>query len=346
MLSTPSPSASHTRTPCEIENIILQAELENTTEELKAMQEKEIKRNTCYLSNLSEEVVRMETGLPNKEIFGTVVKHVERVHHLIRYFCKWKVESISLEDQVFLTLMKMRQNYTNLHLAQLFCCSTRTVANVILTFVHVLHKLLFVDCMSAVPSRVKNKTSLPSSFALFGSCRMVIDCTDIKVAVPGLMSEQKLTYSTYRGINSFKVLVGVAPNAVITFVSKLYPGSVSDKEIVQQSGFLDHLETGDLILADKGFLIQSILPKGVALNIPPFLENGKFTDSEIKMTKNIAKCRIHVERANARLKDFKVLDFIPAYLRCYSDKVIQLCAALVNLQYPLIKEIARTMDFE
>ena len=113
-------------------------------------------------------------------------------------------------------------------------------------------------------------------------------------------------------MNSFKVIVGVAPNAVITFVSKLYPGSISDKAIlVQQSGRLNHLVAGDMVLADKGFLIQDILPNDVSLNIPPFLNNGVFTESEAKKTKSIARARIHVERANARLKDFKILTFIP-----------------------------------
>ena len=37
-----------------------------------------------------------------------------------------------------------------------------------------------------------------------------------------------------RGINSFKVIVGATTNAVITYVSKLYPGSISDKAIVPQ----------------------------------------------------------------------------------------------------------------
>ena len=35
------------------------------------------------------------------------------------------------------------------------------------------------------------------------------------------------------------------------------------------------------------------------------LNNGKFTESEVKATKSIAKCRIHVKRASARLKEFK-----------------------------------------
>ena len=330
-----------------VENIILEAKLENKQRELEETRQKEKYARKCYtVANLSDRVICMETGLPNKDIFQIVVSYVERFKDSVNYFYNWKVECLSLEDQVFITLMKLRQNYTNLHLAQLFACSDKTISNVVLTFVHVLHKLLYHDCMGTVPSREKNKSSMPGSFSLFGNCRMVIDCTDIKVAVPGLMSDQKVTYSSYRGMNSFKVLIGVAPNAVITYVSKLYPGSTSDKEIVRDCGILEHFETGDLVLADKGFLIQDLLPNGVSVNIPPFLNKGKFTVSEIKLTKSIATCRIHVERANARLKEFKILSFVPSYMRCYAEKVLQLCASLVNFQYPLIKEISDSLEFD
>ena len=54
----------------------------------------------------------------------------------------------------------------------------------------------------------------------------------------GLMSQQNVTYWSYIGMHSFKVIVGVAPTGVITYVSKLYPCSLSDKSIVQQSGLL------------------------------------------------------------------------------------------------------------
>lgn len=82
------------------------------------------------------------------------------------------------------------------------------------------------------------------------------------MAAPGLMSQQNATYSSYRGMNSFKVIIGVTPNAVITYFSNLYPGSISDKAIVQQSCLVNHFSGGDMILADKGFLIQDILPNG------------------------------------------------------------------------------------
>ena len=333
--------------PRTTQEVILEAELDLANRELKDLEGKSQYKTIRYtISELQDDVIRMETGLPTKEVFNIVLKHALRFKDAIIYFSGWKVETITFEDQIFITLMKVRQNYTNLHLAQLFHCSVSTISNIVTTFIHVLHSILFDDLMTSFPSRDKNKLSAPSSFARFSSCRIVIDCTDIEVAVPGLMSQQNATYSSYRGMNSFKVIVGVAPNAVITYVSKLYPGSISDKAIVQQSGLLNYLTAGDMILADKGFLIQDILPQGVAVNIPPFLNNGTFTESEIKSTKAIAKCRIHVERANARLKDFRILSFIPSYLRCYADILFQLCAALVNLQFPLIKEGCEDMVFE
>ncbi|CAM4514876.1 unnamed protein product [Leuciscus chuanchicus] len=295
-------------------------------------------------SFLDEKVLRMETGFPDRTIFNIFVGYVLRFKESIVYYAGWKVECLSIDDQILMTLMKLRHNYTNLHLGQLFQCGSSCVANVVLTFIYVLHELWFKDIMAAVPSREKNQSSLPLSFQMFRNCRMVIDCTDVEIATPASMDLQKHTYSSYRGMHSFKILLGVAPNAVITYCSRLYPGSVSDKAIVAKSGILDVFKSGDVVLADKGFLIRDLLPEGVSLNIPPFLHHGKLTKSEVKLTKDIARTRIHVERANARLKEYKILHFIPHSLRSHADVVVQLCCALVNLQNPLIKEVAVNLD--
>ncbi|KAK9727489.1 DDE superfamily endonuclease [Popillia japonica] len=150
---------------------------------------------------------------------------------------------------------------------------------------------------------------------------------------------QKSTYSTYKQRNTWKGLVGVAPNGVVTFVSKLYPGSTSDKKIVQHCGILQHLEAGDLILADKGFLIHDILPAGVSLNIPPFLTTSQFTEEQVRRTASIAKARVHVERAIRRMKCYSILNFIPDSLIPEASIVFRVVGALTNLQYPLIKEV-------
>ena len=45
-----------------------------------------------------------------------------------------------------------------------------------------------------------------------------------------------------------------------------------------------------------------------------------------------------------RIKDFKILNFIPPYLRCYAEKPLKVCAGLVNSQNSLIKEVRGTVD--
>ena len=96
----------------------------------------------------------METGLPTREVFDIVVNHALRFKDSITYFSGWKVESITFEDQIFITLMKISGSYTNLHLAQLFSCSVGTIANIVTTFIH-LHSILFQDTciMTSVPPR-------------------------------------------------------------------------------------------------------------------------------------------------------------------------------------------------
>ena len=124
-----------------INQTILQTELGNTRVYLEKEKQENVYNETHSASKLNEAVIRMETGLPTQEIFEIVVKHVSRFVNSINYYAGWKVVSISFEDQIFITLMKLLQNYTYLHFAQLFSCCVATIANMISTFIPVLHKI-------------------------------------------------------------------------------------------------------------------------------------------------------------------------------------------------------------
>ena len=99
------------------------------------------------------------------------------------------------------------------------------------------------------------------------------------------------------------------------------------------------MEPGDLIIADKGFLIQSILPPNVYLNLPLFLTNSQFTKSQAELTVRIARSKIHVERAIQRVKCYDILNLIPQSYRCIATKLFQVVSCLVNLQKPIIREV-------
>ena len=66
---------------------------------------------------------------------------------------------------------------------------------------------------------------------------------------------QSQTYSTYISHSTAKVLVSIAPNEFVTFVSRLYGGQISDKTMTQDCGLIDLLEPGDV---DKGVDIQHL----------------------------------------------------------------------------------------
>ena len=101
--------------------------------------------------------------------------------------------------------------------------------------------------------------------------QVIIDATEIYVEQSRLPEPQQMTFSNYKNDNKDKALIGIAPSGAITFISKLFPGSISDKELTRQSGILELLEPGDSVMADKGFDIEEyLIPLGAKLNIPPY----------------------------------------------------------------------------
>ena len=114
---------------------------------------------------------------------------------------------------------------------------------------------------------------------------------------------------------------------------QVYPGSTSDVAVVEDCGILNQMSPGDMILADKEFTIHKLLPQGVHLNIPPFLTaKSQYTPAEVQLCIKIAKSRI---------KNYEILRHIPHQFRYISTKIFQLCCFLVNLQDPLLQEVAQ-----
>ena len=119
-----------------------------------------------------------------------------------------------------------------------------------------------------------------------------------------------ITWSNYKHLNTAKLLVRITPTGVVSFTPPLKTGSISDEEIVRQSGLLDLCEEGDAVMADKGFVIQ---PKGLH-------------------TPHVASLRILVERNVWNLKQSKFLSgFIPLFSKPILDRVIFVRAAVANL---------------
>ena len=77
---------------------------------------------------------------------------------------------------------------------------------------------------------------------LYPTTRVIINATEIYMETPALPELQQMTFSSYKNDNTYKALIGISPGGAITFVSKLYPGSISDQMLTRKSGLLDLLE--------------------------------------------------------------------------------------------------------
>jgi len=139
----------------------------------------------------------------------------------------------------------------------------------------------------------------------------------------------------------YAVLLTVqTPNGGACIVSDLYEGDIGDVQIFKECGILKHINPNDVILVDRGFTVQDLVnPLQAHIKIPAFLKGrGNLSAAEELSTRKIAKARIHVERFNERLKQFRLVGRkIPLSLAPLATQMVVVACGLVNFQHTLCK---------
>ena len=125
------------------------------------------------------------------------------------------------------------------------------------------------------------------------------------------------------------------------YSSPVFEGAASDKQCVMDSGFLDFIERGNVVIADRGFqnLKEEFLKKGATLITPPSMKGKEALSLEDEFkTRSIARARIHIERYNQRVKIFQYLSgIIPEHKFKLLNQAIYVCCHLANFS-PIMVE--------
>ena len=214
------------------------------------------------------------------------------------------------EDELFMTLVWLKNAFPLYHLSWLFKIPVSTVSRHLISWVNFLYFKL--GSIPIWPSKEEILETMPTSFKkTYPNTRCIIDCTELFCQSPSSLNTQSCLHSSYKNYVTYKGLVAIAPSGAVIFVSQLYDGSISDKEIVSRSGFLKNelWSDGESVMADRGFTIHDELARvGVSLNITAFLGTRYYlTKAEVKASQTIASIRIHVQRAIQRIKTYSII---------------------------------------
>jgi len=306
----------------------------------------------------SDKDVTFYTGFPNRIVFESVFEFLDPGNkgENISYWhsddsatvnnqrCdedapkQGRPRQLNPKEEFFLTLCRLRQGFKEEHLSHLYGISQTTVSRITISWINFMF-LKF--CKIPVwPSRAQVDQHMPADFKdKYPSTRVIIDCTEIRCQMPKSLRLNSELFSSYKNHTTLKGLVGISPGGAITFISQLYTGHISDREIVTRSGFLNlPFDRGDSVMADKGFTVEDLLPLGVSLNIPPFLGNkGQMSPEEVVETQSIASLRIHVERGINKIKNFHIWDsIVPFTMFGVVNQTWSVCAMLCNFQNSII----------
>ena len=167
------------------------------------------------------------TGIPNAGTFLALFDETNDVYeNTSAEIYPGRPRALRKVDEFFMVLMRLRLGLLIEDLSQRFHISKSTCSETISMWITYLSvKLSF---LISWPSQDLIRRNLPSKFNRYPKCRVIIDCTEIFTQTPQSLKNKSLLYSHYKSHMTYKSLIGISPNGVITFASDLWVGSISD----------------------------------------------------------------------------------------------------------------------
>ncbi|XP_059405919.1 uncharacterized protein LOC132140883 [Carassius carassius] len=241
------------------------------------------------------------------------------------------------------TLMRLRLNLPIQHIAYLFSVDRKTVST---TFRDTIGSMFsHLKPLVHWPERHCLQATMPHHFVeAFGSqVAVIVDCFEIRIERASNLKARAQTFSHYKQQHTLKYLIGITPRGSISFISQGWQGDVSDKHVTENSGLLNKLFPGDLVLADRGIDIKDSVGLVCAeVKIPASTRGcSQLEAKDVEETRRIAHLRVHVERMIGCVRTkYSILNgIVPVsmVLPCqgedmtFLDKIVTVCCALTNM---------------
>ena len=113
---------------------------------------------------------------------------------------------LSVEDEFFLTMIKLRLGLFNKDLAVRFGISLSTVSKIFMTWINLIY--IKLDSLKIFPHRDVIVKYMTKEFKQqYHDVMVIIDCAELRIQIPSSLVKKSQTYSDYTSTNTFKGLV-------------------------------------------------------------------------------------------------------------------------------------------
>lgn len=289
----------------------------------------------CLMSDVffegDDDQVQYYTGLPNLGTFTALL-------HFLVPLMPDQMKVLIPFQILLLTFMHLRLDLPAQHMAHHFHVSPTKVTSIFKDTLAFLYTNLKRSI--AWPDRDTLCKIMPSQFVeSFGRrVAVIIDCFEISTGKPSSLNSH--TFSRYARDQTIKYLIGVTLRGSVCFISTGWSGFRNDKHIMQNSGLLDNLMPGDIVLDSRGFDKKNLGRLCTEVRLPALTNDScQPTAKDVEQTSKMAN-QIPVEGAIKNVcQQYKILTGtipIDMALACkgenvtFLDKIVTVCCALTN----------------
>ena len=243
----------------------------NTLSYKKKYDDLSTKYNQCilWIEHLiaSDANFKFYTSLPNYATFKVFFDYLQPACNVLMYAGSKNTEhtsevldkcgrprSLWPEQELFMALVRLRCGLLSLDIANRSGISKAQYSRIENTWLAFLYHRL--RALPIWASREHVQQTMPQAFKdAYHKTWVIINCT-IYIEMPTSFRSQSATYSWYKNRNTAKGLIGISQAGYPSFISELYAGRTSDKQITKDCGILNVLEPGDDLMVDRGFILR------------------------------------------------------------------------------------------
>lgn len=266
-------------------------------------------------------------------------------------------------QELVMFLLMMKAGIDTAVISLLFNLSEARTTAIFFRWLVIVHT--FLDKIMPNPTKADLDLCRPKRYlSRWGkNVRMTIDTFPITIARPTEPKLNNTFYNSYYARHVAKILLGIAPIGGVTLCSQAYPGKITDNDITEAAKVVDMVDRGESVSADKGFtcflmftdqgkvlltpLRRDAQRKSKATATDPVggeaKKKGKkisqYGQAEAIQGLSVAKLRSDVERAIARVKDWKILQRIwPLHRLDLISMTVRVAAQMTNFLGPLVPD--------